>query len=78
VQEQAAATEEGEMQAMMFALSQEQHQLQLELMAMANKATIEAMMDQIKALVTAQGERQSPADKENTPPLNCLCNIASY
>jgi hypothetical protein len=39
-QEQAAATEEGEMQAMMFALLQEQHQSQLEVMAMANKATM--------------------------------------
>jgi hypothetical protein len=45
VQEQAAATEEGEMQAMMFALLQEQHQSQLEAMAVANKATMEAMME---------------------------------
>ncbi len=36
-QEQVAATEEGEMQAMMFALLQVQHQLQLEAMAPANK-----------------------------------------
>ncbi len=68
-QEQAAATEEGETQAMMFALLQEQHQSQLKLMAPANKATMEAMMEQINALVAAQGGRQSPADKENTPPL---------
>jgi hypothetical protein len=68
-QEQAAATEEEEMQAMMFALLQEQHQLQLKLMAAANKATMEAMMERIKALVAAQGGRKSPADKENTPPL---------
>jgi hypothetical protein len=68
-QEQAAATEEGEMQGMMFALLQEQHQLQLKLMAAVNKATMEAMMEQITALITAQGGRQSLADKENTPPL---------
>jgi hypothetical protein len=68
-QEQAALTEEGEMQAMMFALLQEQHQSQLELMAMVNKATIEAMMEQINAFIAAQGGRQSPANKENTPPL---------
>jgi hypothetical protein len=68
-QEQEAATEEGEIQAMMFALLQEQHQLQLKSMAAANKATMEAMMEQINALVAAQGGRQSPADKENTPPL---------
>jgi hypothetical protein len=69
VQEQAAATEEGEMQATMFALLQEQHQLQLEAMATANKATIEAMMEQMIALIAAQGGRKSPANKENTPPL---------
>jgi hypothetical protein len=68
-QEQAAATEEGEMQVMMFALLQEQHQLQLEAMAMANKATMEVMMEQMNALIAAQGGRKSPADKENTPPL---------
>ncbi len=38
-------------------------------MAAASKATMEAMMEQINTLVTAQGGRQSPADKENTPPL---------
>jgi hypothetical protein len=69
VQEQAAATEERETQAMMFALLQEQHQLQLEVMAMANKATMEAMMEQMNALIAAQGGRKSPANKENTPPL---------
>jgi hypothetical protein len=44
-QEQAAATEEGETQAMMFALLQEQHQSQLEAMVAANKATMEVMME---------------------------------
>ncbi len=68
-QEQAAATEEGETQATMFALVQEQHQSQLEAMATANKTTMEAMMDQMNALIVAQGGRKSPADKENTPPL---------
>jgi hypothetical protein len=68
-QEQVATTEEGEMQAMMFALLQEQHQLQLKSMAAANEATMEEMMEQINALVAAQGGRQSPANKENTPPL---------
>jgi hypothetical protein len=54
---------------MMFALLQEQHQLQLKSMATAIKATMEAMIEQINALVAAQGGRQSPADKENIPPL---------
>ncbi len=68
-QEQAAATEEGETQAKMFALLQEQHQSQLEAMAAAKKATMEAMMERMNALVAAQGGRKNSADKENTPPL---------
>jgi hypothetical protein len=67
-QEQAAATEEGGMQAMMFALLQEQHQSQLELMAAANKATMEAMMEQINALVAAHGGRKPLPNIENIPP----------
>jgi hypothetical protein len=69
-QEQAAATEEGETQAMMFALLQEQHQSQLEAMATANKEAMEAMMERMNALVTAQGGRKynPAADKENEPP----------
>jgi hypothetical protein len=69
-QEQAAATEEGKTQAMMFVLLQEQHQLQLEAMAAANKATMEVMMERMNALVAAQGgKRELQVDKENTPPL---------
>ncbi len=68
-QEQAAAIEEGEMQAMMFALLQEQHQSQLEAMAAANKATMEAMMEQMNTLIAAQDRKKFPASKENTPPL---------
>ncbi len=69
--EQAAATEEGETQAMMFALLQEQHQLQLEAMATTNKVAMEAMLERMNALVTAQGgRRHDPAtDKENEQPL---------
>ncbi len=53
----------------MFALLQEQHQSQLKAMVVANKATMEAMMEQMNALIAAQGGRKSPGDKENTPPL---------
>jgi hypothetical protein len=69
-QEQVAATEEGETQAMMFALLQEQHQAQLEAMAAANKAAMEAMMERMNALVTAQGGRKHgpTADKGNERP----------
>ncbi len=69
-QEQAAATEEGKTQVIMFALLQEQHQLQLEAMAAANKATMEAIMERMNALVAAQGGKQEQrVDKENPPPL---------
>jgi hypothetical protein len=44
-QEQASAEEKGDTQAMMFALLQDQHKLQLKVMAAANKATIDAMME---------------------------------
>jgi hypothetical protein len=55
---------------MMFALLQEQHQLQLEAMVAANKATMEAMMECMNALVAAQGRKRKPQeDKENTPSL---------
>jgi hypothetical protein len=56
---------------MIFAMLQEQHQSQLEAMAAANKAAMEAMMERMNALVTAQGGRKHDpaADKENTPPL---------
>ncbi len=69
-QEQAVVTKEGKTQAMMFALLQEQHQLQIEAMAAANKATMEAMMERMNALVAAQGgKRKLQEDKENTPLL---------
>jgi hypothetical protein len=69
-QEQAAATEEGKIQAVMFVLLQEQHQLQIEAMAAANKATMKAMMECMNALVAAQAWKRKPReDKENTPPL---------
>ncbi len=71
--EQAAATEESETQAMMFALLQEQHQSQLKAMATTNKVAMEAMLERMHALVTAQGGRKhDPAtDKENEhPPTN--------
>ncbi len=44
--------------------------MQLEAMAVANKATIEVMMERMNALVAAQDGKQEPrVDKENTPSL---------
>jgi hypothetical protein len=66
-QETAVTEEEGETQAMLFALLQEQHNKQMETMATANKTNVDAMMEQMNALVATAGGNQNN-DKENTPP----------
>jgi hypothetical protein len=65
-QEAAAAEEEGETQAMLFAMLQDQHKKQIAQMEATNKANMEAMMEKMNALVTAHATRQP--DKENIPP----------
>jgi hypothetical protein len=65
-QEQAAAAEEGKTTAMMFALLQEQHKHQMEAMATTSQKAMDAMMEQMNALVAGQ---EKAADKENTPPV---------
>ncbi len=67
-QEQASVEEEGETQAMMFALLQDQHKSQLEALAAANKVVMEAMMKQMNAMLGGDGGKRSKWDKENTPP----------
>ncbi len=66
-QETAAAKEEGETQAMLFAMLQEQHDKQMETMAATNKANMDTMMKQMNATVAAGGSRRSN-NKENAPP----------
>ncbi len=69
-QEQASAEEEEETQAMMFALLQDQHKVQLEVMATANKATMDALMEGMNAMLgNNSGSRRNEWDKQNTPPL---------
>ncbi len=65
--ETAATEEEGETQAMLFAMLQEQHDKQMATMAAFNKANMDAMMEWMNVLVAASGGRKSN-DKENTPP----------
>ena len=55
VQETAAAEEEGEASAMMFALLQEQHRAQLDAMASANQKAMEAMFERMNAIVAGNG-----------------------
>ena len=64
-QETAAAEEEGEVSAMMFALLQEQHRAQLDAMASANQNAMEAMFERMNAIVAGNGPGP---DKENLPP----------
>jgi hypothetical protein len=67
-QETAAAEEEGETQAMLFSMLQEQHDKQMATMAAANKANMDAMLEKMNALVAAGGGRRQDSNKENTPP----------
>ncbi len=76
-QETAAAEEEGELQPMLFAMLQEQHNKQIAAMEATNKANMGAMMDRVNALVAGRGgDRRTPIqqpDKENTPPGGIIC-----
>jgi hypothetical protein len=66
-QELASAEEEGETQAMMFALLQDQHKAQIEVLTGANTASMNAMMERMNAMLANNGDRKQQ-DKENTPP----------
>ncbi len=65
--ETAATEEEGETQAMLFAMLQEQHDKQMATMAASNKANMNTMMEWMNVLVAAGSGRRSN-NKENTPP----------
>ncbi len=68
-QETAAAKEEGETQAMLFTMLQDQHAKLIAQMEVTNKMNMDAMMEQMNALVAAGVARQAyQPDKENTPP----------
>jgi hypothetical protein len=68
-QEAEAAEEEGETQAMLFGMLQDQHTKQIAQMEAANKTNMDLMMERMNALITASGSRLThQTDKENTPP----------
>jgi hypothetical protein len=75
--ETAAAEEEGELQAMLFAMLQEQHNKQIAAMAAMNKANMNAMVERMNALVAGRGgNRRTPTqqlDKDDTPPGGNIC-----
>jgi hypothetical protein len=66
-QEMATAEGEGETTAMMFALLQEQHRSQMETLAAANQQAMDAMLEQMNAIIAGQGKA---LDKENVRPPN--------
>jgi hypothetical protein len=63
----AAVAEEGETQAMLFAMLQEQNEKQMETMAVANKANMDEIMEHKNVCVAASKGRR-PNGKENTHP----------
>ena len=73
-QELAAAGEEGETTARMFALLQEQHKAQLKSMAAANKQAMDAMLECMNALIAGQGKA---ADKPTATVPNSNTGTAS-
>jgi hypothetical protein len=54
-QETAAAKEEGKTQTMLFTMLQDQHAKQIAQMEAANKMNMDAMMEQMNALVAVGG-----------------------
>ncbi len=66
-QELAASEEEGETTAMMFILLQEQHKVQLKLLAASNKQAMDTMFKRMNALIVGH---DMAFDKENAPPAN--------
>jgi hypothetical protein len=68
-QETAAAKEEGESQAVLFATLQEQHDKQIVAMTATNKANMDAMMERMNAILAGGREKQTAQhDKDNPPP----------
>jgi hypothetical protein len=67
-QETAAAEDEGKLQAMLFAMLQEQHNKKIVAMTATNKANMEAIMERMNALMASGGGRHPiHQDKESTP-----------
>ncbi len=57
VQETPAAEDDGELQAMLFAMLQEQHDKQIAAMTTTNKANMDTMMERMNVLVIGEGGR---------------------
>ncbi len=67
-QETTAAEDKGELQAMLFAMLQEQHDRQIAAITATTKANMDAMMKRMNALMAGGvGRRPTHQDKESTP-----------
>jgi hypothetical protein len=65
----ASEEEEGETQAMMFALLQDQYESQLDVMDAANMVTMDAMIKHMNTILGGgSGSRTSKQNKETPPP----------
>jgi hypothetical protein len=68
-QEKAAAKEEGESQAMLCAMLQEQYDNQIAATTATHKANMDALMERMNAILAGGGDKQTAQhDKDNTPP----------
>ncbi len=56
-QEAAAAEEEGETQAMLFAMLQEQHAKQIAQMEATNKTNMDLLLERMNAMIGSNGQR---------------------
>ena len=67
-QEKAAAKEEGESQAMLFAMLHKQFNNQIVAMTATHKANMDASMERMNAILAGGGEKRTAQhDKDNTP-----------
>ncbi len=68
-QEKAAAEEEGESQAMLFAMLHKQYNNQIAVMTATHKANMDALMERMNAILAGCVEKGTAQhDKDNTPP----------
>ncbi len=77
-QEKVAAEDKGELQAMLFAMLQEQHGKKNAAMTATNKFNMDTMMERMNALMTGGGGRQpTHQQKEITPTIGSMLSIST-
>ncbi len=75
-QEKSAAKEEGESQAMLFAMLHKQCDNQIVAMTATHKANMDALVERMNAILAGGGEKRTAQnDKDNTPPGRNRCPL---